>query len=85
MENMNMTEMVTEQAAEVAAAETATNGNLGATVLTTVGIGLAGYGIGKLIERGVKWFKKKITERKAQTKTVTVHPEEGTIEIVEAE
>jgi hypothetical protein len=67
--------MVTEQAAEVAAAET-TNANLGATIATTVGIGLAGYGIGKLIERGVKWVKSKIAARKAKTEVVEAQPEE---------
>lgn len=75
MEDMNMTEMVTEQAAEVAAAETA-NCNLGATIATTVGIGLAGYGIGKLIEKGIKWAKSKIAARKATAKVVEVQPEE---------
>lgn len=79
MEDMNMTEMVTEQAAEVAAAET-TTGNLGATIATTVGIGLAGYGIGKLIERGVKWVKSKIAARKAKTEVVEAQPAE-TIEV----
>lgn len=75
MEDMNMTEMVTEQAAEVAAAET-TNCNLGATIATTAAIGLAGYGIGKLIEKGVKWVKTKIAARKATAKVVEVQPEE---------
>lgn len=83
MEDMNMTEMVTEQAAEVAAAET-TTGNLGATIATTAAIGLAGYGIGKLIEKGVKWVKAKIKDRKAQAKVVEVQPEETTeVEIVD--
>lgn len=75
MEDMNMTEMVTEQAAEVAAVET-TDANLGATIATTVGIGLAGYCIGKLIEKGVKWVKSKIVARKADTEACEAQPEE---------
>lgn len=83
MEDMNMTEMVTEQAAEAAAAET-TNGNLGATIVTTVGIGLAGYGIGKLIEKGVKWLKTKINNRKAKVKVVEEQPAEvAEVEVVD--
>lgn len=80
MEDMNMTEMVTEQAADVAAAET-TNCNLGATIATTVGIGLAGYGIGKLIEKGVKWAKSKIQNRKAKVEAIEAQP----VEVIEAE
>lgn len=79
-ENMNLTEMVDTQVADVATAET-TKGDAGAALLTVAGIAAAGYGVGKLIEIGVKkaktwWANRKkavvVEEQPAETTEVEV-------------
>ena len=67
MEDKNMiTEMANEQAADVAA--NTTGGDIVATVLTTVGIGVAGYLLGKVFE----WAGKKLSTAVANAKQKNV-------------
>lgn len=73
MDDKNMiTEMVNEQAADVAA--NTTGGDSVATVLTTLGIGVVGYLIGKVIEWGVNTVATAITNAK-QKNVVEALPE----------
>ena len=84
MEDMNMTEMVDTQVADVATPDTTAKGNLVEAAATTVVIAAAGYGIGKLIESGVKKFKTWLTNRKkAKEAAAEVPAETVEVEIVE--
>ncbi len=78
-ENMNLTEMVDTQVAEAATAET-TKGDSGAALLTVAGIAAAGYGIGKLIEFGVKKAKSWWHNRK-KAAVAEEQPAEETTEV----
>lgn len=80
MEDMNMTEMVNEQAVEITAAETANGGKVKA-LLTVGAIAGVGYLAGKIIERGVRKVKTLLSNRK--DKAVAV--DEQSTETVEAE
>lgn len=79
-ENMNMTEMVNEQtAADTVVTDNANGTNVTEAIVTTTVIAAAGYGIGKLIEIGVKklknWWsnrKKAAVEEEAPVETAEV-------------
>lgn len=80
MDEMNIAEMATEQAVDTTAAVETTKGDMVAAGLATGATMLAGYGLGKLIEFGIKKAKTWIANRK-KAKAVEAQP----AEVVEAE
>jgi hypothetical protein len=79
MEDMNIAEMATEQAVETTAAADVTKGDMVKAGLATGATMLVGYGLGKLIELGLKKLKTAITNRK-KANAIEAQPEE-TVEV----